>query len=116
MCKSFERDAVAVCLGADIGAMSGKGADVPNFSSGTSWWVAPTSAVSVRLSLTKVASLRFRLDVGVPIYRPSFVVDNVGGIDGVKAYQPAPAFGAISLEPEFLLFSTDSVGAGHDDK
>ena len=116
VCKSFERDAVAVCIGADIGAMSGKGADVPNFSSGTSWWVAPTSAVSVRLSLTRMASLRFRLDVGVPIYRPSFVVDNIGGIDGVKAYQPAPAFGAISLEPEFLLFSTDSFGAGHDEK
>ncbi len=94
--------------------MSGTGANVPVVRSGTSWWVAPTGAVAARLSLSKRASLRFRFDIGVPLFRPRFVVDSVGQSDSVEAYGPGAVFGVLSLEPEFQLFSTESGASGHD--
>jgi hypothetical protein len=116
VCLPLLRGAVASCLGVDVGAMRGIGADVPHPNSGRSWWVAPTSSLAVRLMLARRVSLRFRLDAGIPIFRPSFVVDNVGQAGSVETFRPAPAFGAISLEAEVQLFSTDSDSVGHNGK
>ncbi len=112
-CLSFARGAGAACAGGELGAMHGKGTGVPVSSSGASWWLAVTSGLSLRAAIVPGVDLRFRLDVGVPFFRPSFVLENVGPEGQVQAFRPAPVYGVVSFEPEFQLFSTEPREARH---
>jgi hypothetical protein len=116
-CLPFGKGEGEFCVGAELGAMhaTGTGAIVPD--SGTSWWFAPTIAAVGRVRVTRIVDLRFRLDVGVPLFRPSFVVENVvGSAVPVEVYRPAPVFAILRFEPEVQLFSTDRPGARHEDE
>jgi hypothetical protein len=114
VCLPLAHGAVAPCVGGALGAMHARGTGVTTVGVGTSWWVAVTAGVSLRAALAPGFDIRFRLDVGVPIFRPSFELDDVGSEGTVRAFQPAPAFGALSIEPELRFFSTNPRGAGHD--
>jgi hypothetical protein len=113
-CLSFVRDAVDACGGGEVGALRARGSGVPVSGSGTSWWLALTAGLSVRAPVTPGFGLRFRLDVGVPIYRPSFMLEDVGSQGSVQTFRPGPVAGALSFEPEVRLFSTDRTAARHD--
>jgi len=113
-CLPLAGGVAAPCLGAAFGAMQARGTGVTTVGVGTSWWVAVTAGVSLRAALAPRFDLRFRLDVGVPIFRPSFELDDVGSQGTVRAFRPAPVFGALSIEPELRFFSTNRRGAGHD--
>ncbi len=112
-CLPFARGAVASCVGAEVGAMQATGTGVPNTGHGTSFWLALTAGLSLRVPVAPWFCLRFRLDAGVPFLRPSFVVENVGAEASVQAFRPAPVFGVLSVEPEFQLFSTDRRDGRH---
>ena len=114
-CLSFARGAVASCVGGEVGAMQAKATEgVPVLGSGKSWWLALTAGLSVRVAVVPRVDLRFRLDVGVPVFRPDFVLENVGAGGGsVQVFHTAPAFGVLSFEPEFELFSTDRRESRH---
>jgi hypothetical protein len=114
VCLPLAGGAVAPCIGGALGAMQARGTGVTTVGVGTSWWLAVTAGVSLRAALAPGIDLRFRLDVGVPIFRPNFELDDVGSQGTVSAFQPAPAFGALSVEPELRFFSTNRGGAGHD--
>jgi hypothetical protein len=113
-CLSFAGGAVAPCVGADLGALQARGTGVPVSGSGASWWLALTAGISLRAPLTPGVGLRFRLDVGVPIWRPAFMLENVGSESSVQAFRPAPVTGIVSFEPEFQLFSTEGRESRHD--
>jgi hypothetical protein len=106
VCVSFARGAVASCAGGELGAMQARGTGIPVPGSGTSWWLALTAGLSLRATVAQGIFLRVRIDVGVPFFRPTFVLENVGPGGSVQAFQPAAVFGALSIEPEFQLFST----------
>jgi hypothetical protein len=102
------------CVAGEVGAMAASGTGVPLPSRGTSWWLAPSVAAGARWTVAPRIVLGARLDVGVPILRPSFVLDNVGARDVVQVYRPAPVFATVRLEAEFQFLSTGSSGIRHD--
>ena len=93
--------------------MSGTGSGVLAPRSGSWWSVAPTVSFGARLALTRALGVWLRVDAGAYLYRRSFVLENVGPAAQVQAYEPAPVFAALSLEPELTLFSTDPGGERH---
>jgi hypothetical protein len=112
-CLALAAGVVAPCLGAEAGATGATGTGIANPSRGVSWWLAPTASLSLRVSLARGVGLRFRVEGGVPVFRPSFTLENVGAEGPVQAFRPAPAFGAVSIEPEFSLFSTERGDGRH---
>jgi hypothetical protein len=106
--------ALATCLGADVGAMHAAGTGVPLPASGTSLWLATAVALTARIPVNRFLDFRFRADVGMPFFRPSFVLENVGPVDPVGVYRPDPVFAFISFQPEIRFSSTDASAAGHD--
>jgi len=115
-CVPLGKGVVGLCAGAEVGGMyaagTGTGVRVPD--SGWSWWLAPVGGAAVRLRVGQALDLRFRVDVGVPVFRPSFVLQNVGPSGSPQAYQPAPVFTSLSFEPEVPFFSTGSPVGRHD--
>jgi hypothetical protein len=104
------------CVAGEVGAMAASGTGVPLPSRGTSWWLAPSVAAGARWTVAPRVVLGARLDVGVPIFRPSFVLDNLGASEAVQVYRPAPVFATARLEAEFEFFSTGSSTIRHDHK
>ncbi len=114
LCVPLAGGAVAPCIGGALGAMRARGTGVSTVGVGTSWWLAVTAGASLRATLAPGFDVRFRLDVGLPVFRPSFELDDVGSQGTVRVFHPAPVFGALSLEPELRFFSTNRGPAGHD--
>lgn len=114
VCLPLAGGALAPCIGGALGAMRARGTGVSTVGVGTSWWLAVTAGASLRATLAPGFDVRFRLDVGLPVFRPSFELDDVGSQGTVRVFQPAPVFGALSLEPELRFFSTNRGPAGHD--
>jgi hypothetical protein len=107
-CAGFWRDAAAVCVGAEVGRMHATGTGLPTTRTGVSWWLAPTLSLAARVPLggrEGPVDLQVRLGIGVPVFRPSFVLDQVGPGGSVEVYRPLPAFGLVSIEPELRAFS-----------
>jgi hypothetical protein len=112
-CFSFGLGSTELCIGGAVGAMRAAGTGVPVSENGTSWWLALTGGVVARLRVARTVDLRFRLDVGVPLFRPSFVLENVGPAAPVEAYRPAPVFAVLGFQPEAHFFATDWPEARH---
>jgi hypothetical protein len=110
VCVPLARGVIGLCVGAQVGAMSadGTGSGVVRPDSGQSWWLAFLAGVALRWRPVEWLDVRVRVDGGVPVFRPTFVLENVGPHGPVEAYRPAPAFAMISLEPEVRFFSTES--------
>ncbi len=115
VCFPLGRSALGLCAGAEVGAMvgSGTGTGVASADSGWSWWFAPSGALFAHVPIGQRLDMRLRLDLGIPVFRPSFVLQHVGASDSVQAYRPAPVFAVLSFEPELHFFSTGSGVAGH---
>jgi hypothetical protein len=112
-CVTVGRGPLAFCGGGELGAMEATGTGVSNPGGGTSWWFTLTAGVAWRVAVAWNVDLRLRLDLGIPLYRPSFVFENVGSFGSVQAFRPAPIFAILRFEPEIGFFATDSRGTRH---
>lgn len=113
VCLPLAHGTFATCAGTQLGLMPATGTGMQRPGSGTSWWLAPTVAVAARVPVTRVFDLRLRLDVGVPLLRPSFVAQDVGPPGPVQVFRPAVVFGTLGVEAAISLFSTDPAEARH---
>jgi hypothetical protein len=113
-CVLLAHGKVGVCAGVALGVMQAVGVGVSHPENGTSWWTAPTVGLELRAALGDVVALRFRAEVGVPVFRPRFVLQDVGSAASVDGYRPAAFFASLSVQPEIRFFSTDSTPARHD--
>jgi hypothetical protein len=112
ICLPFMRGAAAVCAGAELGEMPADGTGMAKPGAGSSWWLAPDLAAVLRAPVLHFLDLGLRLELGVPLLRPSFVAQNVGSRDQV-VFQPSEFFGILSVEAAVPFFSTESAEAGH---
>jgi hypothetical protein len=114
LCVPVAREALAACLGLSAGTMRATATGVAHPSEGSFTWVSANAALTTVLPISGRFALRFRLALGVPFSRPSFVLNDLGPEALTRtAFRPEPAFGTFSLEPELRFFSTDSPRAGH---
>jgi hypothetical protein len=97
----------AACGGMEVGRMRGEGTSVTAPGQGDSWWVAACAGVAARLALSQYLDLRFRLDVGVPIFRPSFTIQHADVPRVVEGFRPAPVFAMLTFQPEVSFLSTE---------
>jgi len=102
----------AACFGAQLGAMRAVGV-VASPTQRSSWWLAFSAGAAGDLTLSRAVGIRLRLDIGVPLLRPSFALERVGPSDPVEVWRPAPLFVIVSLEPELRFSSTGLPPPGH---
>jgi len=103
----------AACAGIEVGRMRGEGTLVAEPGRGDSWWVAPSAGLVALLPIGRHVDLRFRLDVGVPIFRPSFTIQHADVARIVEEFRPAPVFAIFTFEPEIGFFPTENSATGH---
>jgi hypothetical protein len=115
-CFPLNGASLLACAGAELGRMHARGASIPVQSAGTSLWLAPTVGLATKLSVGQNLAFDLRFDVGVPVFRPRFVLQNLGGNPEVEVYRPAPVFVVLSVEPEFRFSSTDRAVGEHSPK
>jgi hypothetical protein len=113
-CLPFVGGALAVCLGVELGLMPGQGIEVPRAASGSSWWIAPTAGLAGRVRIAHFLDLGLRLEVGVPILRPSFVVKDIDSRESVEVFRPGPVTGTLAVEAAIPFFSTERPEVRHD--
>jgi hypothetical protein len=114
VCLPLGRGIGATCLGATVGEMRAAGGGVLNPGAGRSWWLAAELGMGARVPVAAWLRLRLQVGVGVPVFRPSFVLENVDPAGPVQVYRPAPMFALIEFQPEMGSFSsTDSGELGH---
>jgi hypothetical protein len=106
-------DRWAACAGMEIGRMRGEGTLVTRPGQGDSWWAAAGAGVAARVALGRYLDLRFRVDVGLPIFRPSFTIQQADVARVVEGFRPAPVFAMLTLQPEVSFFSTENWATGH---
>jgi hypothetical protein len=113
-CFPLPASAFAACAGAELGRMQATADnDLPVHSDGASLWLALKAGLSARVSLASTLDILFRVDVGVPFFRPSFVLENIADQSRLEVHRPAPVFAGLSIEPEIRFFSTDPSAGGH---
>jgi hypothetical protein len=103
----------SACLGAEIGRMRGEGVGVTTPDLGDSWWAAPSAGVAARLPVAPHFDVRVRLDVGVPLFRPTFTIQHADVPREVEGFRPPPVFAVLTLAPEVVFFATEERGSGH---
>jgi hypothetical protein len=108
-----ERGRWAACLGAELGRMRGEGVGVTTPDFGDSWWAAPSVGVAARLPIAPHFDVRWRLDVGVPLFRPRFTIQHVDVPREVEGFRPAPIFATLTFAPELTFFATEQRATGH---
>jgi hypothetical protein len=114
LCLPVIREALAACLGMGAGSIRARGTRVAHPAEQRSAWVSAAAAVTTVLPISGRFALRFRLALGAPLYRPRFVLNELGPEAETRtAFRPEPLFGTFSLEPELRFFSTDSRRGGH---
>jgi hypothetical protein len=106
-------DRWAACAGMEIGRMRGEGMLVTAPGQGDSWWAAAGAGVAARLALSRYIDLRFRIDIGLPIFRPSFTIEQADVDRVVEGFRPAPVFAMLTFQPEVSFFSTEKWASGH---
>jgi hypothetical protein len=103
----------AACLGAELGRMRGEGVGVTSPDFGDSWWAAPSVGIAARLPIAPHFDVRWRLDVGVPFFRPRFTIQHADVPREVEGFRPAPIFATLTFEPELTFFATEQRANGH---
>jgi hypothetical protein len=103
----------AACGGMEVGRMHGEGTMVTAPGQGDSWWAAVCAGVAARFALGPYLDLRFRVDVGVPMFRPSFTIQHADVPRVVEGFRPAPVFAMLTFQPEMSFFSTEKSASGH---
>ena len=103
----------AVCFGTEVGRMHGEGTFVTAPGRGDSWWAAVSAGLAARVPFGRHLDGRFRIDVGVPIFRPSFTIQHADVPRIVEGFRPAPVFAMLTFEPELTFFSTENTASGH---
>jgi hypothetical protein len=72
-CRALGRP-TALCVGAEVGQLRGKGEGVADEDTGSSLWLAGALSASARLPLSSEFSAEARLVAAFPVYRPEFVI------------------------------------------
>jgi hypothetical protein len=86
---------IALGVGLEVGVMSAEGFGVPEPDSGAGVWLMPYASGVGFVPIALPLGLRFELAVGIPVFRPPFVLEGLG-----QVHQASPVIGRISLGPE----------------
>jgi hypothetical protein len=113
ICLPLIRGAGAACAGAELGEMPAVGAGMARPGAGSSYWLAPDVAAVLRARVLHFLDLGLRLELGVPLLRPSFAVQNIGQRAQVEVFRPSEFFGILSVEAAVPFFSTESAEGRH---
>jgi hypothetical protein len=89
---------LALCLGGELGRLSGRGTNVVPERSGSALWAAPTLDASARLDLGGGAGLDLMLGGALPLTRNPFIIDDIGSVHRAA---PLAARGALALSWSF---------------
>ncbi len=84
---------LALCLGGELGRMSGRGTNVIPERSGGAVWAAPTLDGSARLDLGVGAGLELMLGAVLPLTRNPFIIDEIGRIHQASSLAGRAALG-----------------------
>jgi hypothetical protein len=71
---------LALCLGGELGRLSGRGTNVVPERSGGAFWAAPLVDGSARFDLGAGAGLDLMLGAALPLTRNPFIIDEIGRI------------------------------------
>jgi hypothetical protein len=114
VCVPFSTNAgLQFCSGAELGRMAAQSSGaLTGPSEGASWWAAVSAGIAEAIPLTRAASVRVRIDLGIPFFRPDFVIDRPALGPG-NVWRPSPVFARLSLEPELRISPTDASSFGH---
>lgn len=88
----------ALCIGAEVGELSGEGAGVRNPRSGASLWWAPRLDLGLSLSLVESWSIFARAGATLPRIRPDFVLG-----DAILVHRPGVITGRLAIGVELEL-------------
>ena len=66
------------CVGVELGQMTGNGFGVQNPDRGTALWVAPIPTAAVVVRPLRFVELRALAGLAIPVFRPDFVLNQVG--------------------------------------
>lgn len=86
---------IAPGLGLEIGVMSAEGISVPRPGEGAGLWLTPFASGVFAIPIAPPLGLRLELAVGIPVFRPQFVLERLGTV-----HRAAPAVGRFSVGPE----------------
>lgn len=113
VCMPLGRSLLLACGAAEMGEIRAHGFDVKHKEEGRSWWVAFSVALSLTLIQTRYVDIHSRLAIGVPLFRPRFVLQNVGAEPTNEVFRPAPVFSVLSVGLDLHAATTESSPAGH---
>lgn len=105
---------LAGCVGASVGEMRARGITVPHPTLGRSWWVTPLVGVGAAKGLSRDATLRGRFSLGIPIFRPAFVVEDPVQGEPARVFRPAALSLFLGVVLEARVFTTDPSSHGHN--
>ncbi len=114
VCVPFSRPQgirLSACGHVDVGVMTGEGeALVPG--KGRSWWLSFGGGFAAAFRVTDALSLRGRLDLTIPVFRPRFALDDDSAGTG-HSVRPSALVAMLSFEPELQFSPMVRSGAGH---
>lgn len=84
---------LALCLGGELGRLSGRGTNVVPERSGGAFWAAPTLDGNARLDLGAGAGLDVMLGAALPLARNPFIIDEIGRVHRAWALAGRAALG-----------------------
>jgi hypothetical protein len=84
---------LALCLGGELGRMSGRGTSVVPERSGGAFWAAPSIDGNARLDLGAGVGLDLALGAVLPLTRNPFIIDEIGRIHQASSLAGRSALG-----------------------
>ena len=96
-----ERSPFELCPAFELGRIDGQShGALRDPDTGQAWWLGLSGGLAARIPISSRVTLRARFDIGVPLFRPNFVIENTpsGAPDGV--WRPESVFGILSVGPE----------------
>jgi hypothetical protein len=86
--------APGICLGGEVGRLSGSGSGVREPDSGSALWLAAFGGAELEQRLSRVLSLRLAVDGVFALGRPTFSVEGLGTLHRPSVVSLRPTFGA----------------------
>jgi hypothetical protein len=83
----------ALCLGAELGRLSGRGTNVVPARSGGALWAAPVLDGSLQAELGAGAALALTLGAALPLARNPFIIDEIGPVHRASSIAGRAALG-----------------------
>ena len=87
------------CIGAEAGVTTGRGTGFPQATQSRGLWLAALAGLTLRPSSRDVLGAWVGLDIGVPLFVPTYVIEGVG-----EVHRPWPVLVRASMGMDFRLF------------